>query len=307
MIVSSTVRTAIRSIFHTPVRSALTMVGVVIGIAAVISLVGLGRGLQQQVAAGINDLGATRMTVSSVDPQRATAQRGQGGRANFGGQGAPSLTSADYASIAGLPGVKVATPDEQAQIDVANAASADTATAYELRGVDVGWLSTTKAVVGSGRFFTADQIANKSDVVMLGEQAARDLFGATDPIGKTLMVGATRVSVIGVLDSDGDQNPRSSVDGQIVAPWTSWLTITGTDNLSSLVVFATNVDAVAQLQEAMTDVLLSRHGIVAGANPDVAITSSADLLQTRSDVAAGFSSTLVGIAAVARSWAESAS
>lgn len=298
MIVWKTLRTALRSIMHTPLRSFLTILGVVIGIAAVISLVGLGRGLQQQVTGRISDLGATRLTVSSVDPERPTAQRGRGGRASFRNQDRPTLTAGDYTAIASLPGVAAATPDDLQQIDVASDAGARTAAAYQLRGVDVAWTALSSANVAAGSFLTAEQVQAKQLVVVLGARAATELFARSDPVGKKITVGGRSMTVVGVLGSDGRRNPRTSVDGQIFTPWTSWLSLTGRPALSTLTVRAVDEDAVAGVQSDANQVLSQRHQVGPSGNPDFSVTSATDLLRARTEVTAGFSAALTGIAAI---------
>ncbi|NUT45798.1 MAG: FtsX-like permease family protein [Saccharothrix sp.] len=288
------VTTAVKSIVHNAGRSVLTVLGVVIGIAAVISLVGLGQGLRDQVSGSLGELGTRTVTVSGAEPSRETVQR-RGGRAMFGAGNTATLTTDDYRAIADNPDVAAASPTEQTRIDVALTADAAEATAYQLRGVDVDWAEVDKAVpsVASGTWFTREQVDGAQPVVVAGAEAATALFGATDPLGRTITIAGVEVTVVGVLAPGDGANPRANPDGGLVVPYTTFLTLTERTALSTVTAIAATEDAVDGVVAAVTADLDAAH-----AEADFTVQKASDLLSARSDITSGFTTTLTGIAAI---------
>lgn len=292
--------TAVRNIAHNAARSALTVLGVVIGIAAVIALVGLGQGLQRQVAGSLGELGARKLTVASVDPTRERVNRVGGRAGGLDATATATLTTADYRAIASRPDVTAASPVEQARVDVATSAAAETADAFQLRGVDLGWPQVEEHVpaVARGTMFTREQVDSAAPVVLLGASAAGELFPDADPVGGTLLVGDREVTVVGVLAPAEGASPRNNPDDLLVTPYTTWLDLTGRTALGTVVVVATDEEAVPGVQEGITATLTAAHGITGDARPDFAVETAASLLSARGEVTAGFTATLTGIAAI---------
>ena len=336
----TTVAQSVRSLAGNPVRSGLTVLGVVIGIAAVIAVVGLGKGLQQMVAGSLSALDANRITVTATDPSRPVSQRqmGDGGGPPAGGPGmgdagagsggastgasggfqfattTPSITPADITAMAAVPGVAAVSPDSSQRLDVATVPLAAQATGYDVVGVAAPYAEMKDYEVATGTWLTPAQVADSAAVVVLGAQAANELFPAGDAVGQTIYVADQPMSVVGVLASETTSaasgpattpgappaggDPRNNPDQKLFTGYLQWATLTGASAYSSVIVDATSEDAVAGTSAELDALVRSNHGIAADANADVTVSTAADVLAARSQITSGFTSTLTGIAAV---------
>lgn len=302
---------SLRSIWNNKVRSGLTILGIVIGIAAVIALVGIGKGLQSNVTQRLSGLGTTRITVRSQDPNRPTAQRqgaggppgggaggGRGGF-NFGAATTETLTEADYTAIRNISDIAAASPDSNAQVDVAKTADATTATAYQLYGVDVDFQKIQKLELAQGSFLTATQVNNNEPVAAIGQSAAQEIFGDSNAaVGQKLYIKGQEFNVVGVIKEPTDATPFNNPAQNIYTGYKTWLQVNGKTEFASLVADAKSESAVDNAATAIKQVLMVSHGIADANKLDVGISTSKDLLATASNVATSFTSTLTGIAAI---------
>src|SRR3984957_15512701 len=191
-----TLRTGLGAVLSHRLRSGLTMLGILIGIAAVILTVGFGEGAQAKVGGEINALGSNLLVVS---PGSATASTGI--RGGFGS--ASTLTEADATALAS----KTVAPDVAAVAPATQRSETLTATGTNWTTTVVGttpdWLSVRARSVTEGRFLTqADENADAA-VAVLGATTAEELFGLRDPVGQTVTVNGLPLTVIGVLNTVG--------------------------------------------------------------------------------------------------------
>lgn len=309
MSVFSMIKQSLSSIWHNGFRSFLTVLGIVIGIAAVISLMGLGKGLQESVTSSLGDLGTTSVTVSSADPERQTAERESGGGGGHGGGPSgpggftfggsdPTITVGDYEQILATPGVAAASPADKKQLDLTKKKDAPTATAYDVLGVDSSYESIKDLTVADGAFLTQEQVDNKKRVVVLGAAVAEEFYGSKNPVGKDLYLSDQAFSVVGVLAPDDGDDLRNNTDDQIMTGFERWLMLLDADAFATVSVLAIDEDSVEEVVNQIEAGLTAAHAISDGDNPDFAVTSSASLLETRSDIVGGFTNTLTGIAAI---------
>lgn len=302
MNVFAMIRQSLASIGHNGVRSALTVIGIVIGIAAVISLVGLGNGLQQQVTASLGDLGGTTITVSSADPERPTAQRGPGGAGRPGGFAftatEPTLTVADYEAMAAVPGVIAASPSLSQVIDATTTEDADTAAGYQLRGVDVDYAEIAALEVVSGSWLSETDVEQSAATAVLGSATAEELFPGEDPVGATLYLADQPFTVSGVLGEPATADPRAASEASVFVPFTAWLDLTQTEQLAEVTLLAADEDSVAGVAEQIEATLQTAHPANEDGQTNFSVTTSAQLLEARSSIVSGFSTTLTGIAAI---------
>lgn len=297
-------RQSFRSIVHNPIRSALTVLGIVIGIAAVISLMGLSNGLKAQVTSGISDLDAQRITVSTTDPNRPTAERqdpgpgqppgGSRGGFSFSNQD-PTLTVANYQDLAGLNGVAAASPRGQEQVDVAKTKNATKATGFDLAGVSTQYAALSGLAVANGTWLTDESSAS----VVLGSEAATTLFGnATAASGQTIYIKDTPFKVVGVLApiperSGGAIGPGGMVNNQAFTGYSQWLDLTGAKAFSTILLDAASEDQVDTVVSEAESTLATSH-----TKADFEVTTNAQVLSTIAEVSGGFTTALIGIAAI---------
>ena len=290
-----TLRTGLDAVRTHRLRSGLTVLGIMIGIAAVILTVGLGQGAQGQVRGEINSLGTNLLTVS---PGSTTSSSGI--RGGFGS--ASTLTQSDATALAS----KAAAPDINAVAPVAS--SSETLTdsvntnnwTTTVNGTDPSWQTVRNRTVTEGRFIDDQDVADHTAVAVLGPATVTELFGGADPVGQTVNVNGVPLTVIGVLNSVGDASTAGTdQDDQVVVPLsTASERIFGTTSLSSILIQSDSSGTLsAAYQEADTE-LLALHGITTAADADFTIASESSLVSTATSVDKTLTILLGGVAGI---------
>jgi putative ABC transport system permease protein len=272
----------------------LTMLGILIGIAAVVLSVGLGLGSQQEVGAQISSLGSNLLIVS---PGSTTSTGGI--RGGFGS--ASTLTIGDAEALAS----PTAAPDITGVAAVKNSSLAVTAGSTNWTTTVVGtspsWLDVRARTLSGGRFLTDEDNSNEAAVTVLGSETATELFGRTGVIGQTVTINGIAFTVIGVLESAGSDS-SSNLDDQALVPLSTSANrlVGGTsrDSVSTIYLQAASTDTLsAAYQEAQT-LLLNLHGITSASSADFSIASQESLLATATSVSRTLTILLTGIAAL---------
>ena len=289
----------VKSIVANPARSFLTVLGIVIGIAAIISLLGISRGLQEQVTTQLSGLDATQVTVSSQNAQRQSAQRdfgpGPAGAPGPGGfnfrAGRPHLTLEDYKSLAALPNVTAATPSDQSQVAVTKNADSDKATAYQLHGVSKEYADMSDLEVKEGTWLTS--VSERQ--VVLGHDAAKDLGR---DVGQHIWLDGKKFTIVGVLaktdQETGMPAPMASDDNALFTGYKQYLELTDATAFSRIELAATSEEVAATVAADVDGLLQGRHE----GKENYAVSTNEDLLSTITEVSGSFSRTLAGIAAI---------
>ncbi len=205
-------RTAISSLGANKLRAGLTLLGIVIGVTAVISLMSIGRGAQESITSRIESLGTNLLFVRP-------GETSQGGI--FGGQGSAStLTLEDAYSLLDpvlAPSVAAVAPEISTTGQVV-AAGQNTFT--QVIGVTPEYQFVRNFPIGSGQFISSTHVQNISEVAVLGSQVAETLYGFRDPVGQTLRINGRQFTVVGVLEGQGG-NALGIFDNQILVPITT--------------------------------------------------------------------------------------
>jgi putative ABC transport system permease protein len=199
------VRIAWEGVARNKVRSLLTMLGVIIGVAAVIIMIAISAGTEATIAEQIEGLGANLVFISG----------GFGRGVPGGGQMGPQLVYDDAAVVASVAGVTGTVVDQTTTQTVK--AGATVLDGVSLVGTTPDFPAVREVAVDRGRFFNQAESAHKARVVVLGSGVAGDLFGQSDPLGQTIVAGSTRLTVIGVAASKGIVG-NTDFDGQIYVP-----------------------------------------------------------------------------------------
>jgi len=288
-----TFRTATDAIRSHRMRSILTMLGIVIGIASVILTVGLGQGAQDKVKDQISALGSNLLIVS---PGSTTSSGGV--RGGFGS--ATTLTLQDAAAI----GDKTAVPDVAAVAPVASTSLSITAGETNWTSSAVGttpsWLDVRAREVSSGRFFTSAEANSGANVVVLGSDSASELFsGPISPVGQTVQIAGTEFTVIGVLSSSGASSSGTSEDDIAVMPIATEKRITGSSSssVSTIYVEGSSQATLSAAYQEIDALLLNSHG-VESSSADFSISSQASLVSTANSTNKTMTVLLAGIAAI---------
>ncbi len=289
-----TLRTSWNSIRCHRLRSGLTMLGILIGISAVILTVGLGLGTQQQVGAQISALGSNLLIVSPGSSTSTTGVRGGFGSAS-------TLTTADAEALAS----SVAAPDIGAIAGVKTSSlpltngSANWTTSVV--GSTASWLTVRSRTLSAGRFITDADNADQAAVAVLGPSTATELFGTTDVVGQTFTANNIQFSVIGVLATVGSDSTANLDDQAIVPISTATNRLLGGATKSSLSTIFIQAASSGQLSAADQEsqaLLLQQHQIATAAAADFTISSQEALLTTATSVSRTLTVLLTGIAAL---------
>ncbi|RLC96112.1 MAG: ABC transporter permease [Chloroflexi bacterium] len=286
-------RVALDGLVVNKMRSGLTMLGVVIGVAAVIALMSIGEGAQASITGEISAIGSNLLIV-----RPGVVVMGPGQSMGNGGGNVTTLTYADAEAIAdpgNVPDAAVVAPlfEQSTQVvfgnENINASVVGTTTEYQ---------DTVEMEVARGRFIEEKDVNGRSNVAVLGYQVAQDLFGGFDPLGKKIKVslssangGRVSLTVVGVLEEKGD-SMISSVDDMIFVPITTAQTkiFDGRNPLGEFIVTSVSIVAAS---EDRTDaavgqietLLLARHNIGPDEDADFSVISQADLLSMATQIA----------------------
>ncbi len=289
-----TLRTGWDAIRSHRMRSALTVLGILIGIAAVVLTVGLGVGAQRKVGSQISALGSNLLIVS---PGSSTASTGL--RGGFGS--ASTLTAEDASSLSSdiaAPDIKAVAPVKQSQLSLVNGATNWTTTVV---GTTPDWLSVRSRSLADGRFITTADDAQSAAVTVLASDTASELFGARDPVGQSVTINSIPFTVIGVLTSAGSDS-TSNLDDQAIVPMsTGAIRLFGgttRNSVSSIYIEARSSSSLSAAYQEATSQLLNRHGITNAASADFTITTQESLLNTVTSVSKTLTILLAGIAAL---------
>lgn len=266
-----TFQIAVSGLYSNKMRSTLTVLGVVIGVAAVIALMSIGRGTQAAITSQINSLGTNLLFVTPG----ATTQGGVG----QGTGTAATLTLEDAQALLQAPDVAGVAPQVQATAQVV-AGRLNTRT--QVLGVTPEYESVRNYPIDQGSFITAAQVTGHAKVVVLGSAVAQTLFGLADPIGQSVKVNGLQYKVIGVLQSKGG-TAFGSQDNQILAPITTvqdrlaaQRTTTGAHAVQSINVQVKTSQATSAAIQEITQILEVRHKITT--TDDFTITNQQDTI-----------------------------
>ena len=291
-------RVAFRALAANKLRTALTLLGMVIGVAAVITLMSIGAGVQTSIEERIREAGTNLLSVSPG----ATSNRFGGFRTRGGTGGVRTLTAQDADAIAeaNIPGITALYASRSFN---GSFVSADGAVQASVNGVSEVYPAVRNAELGTGSFFSADDVARASRVVVIGDTLATDLFPNGEAVGETVRLNTQPFTIVGVLASDGGSSFQSNDNSAFIPlpTLTSRLnpskTSAGDDVVSSIVVqLVDESDAtVAGVTQAIENLLLSRHD---SEEQDFTVGSQADQIETISEITATMSLFLGAVAGI---------
>jgi len=285
-------RVAVRSLRANKLRSGLTMLGMVIGVAAVIALVATGTGAQAQVTAQFESLGSNLLVISPG----ITSFHG----VSMGVATAQSLTNDDVVAIAQLAtSVSAIAPEYSIS---AQAVYGNKNTQTTVLGVTPDYLSVRNYQVARGRFIDSPDLTNQAKVAVLGATVAEDLFGEAliDPLGKTIKINRQNYQIVGILASKG-LGGFQNLDDQVFIPLsTAQIKFGGAGNTSlrAINVQVVSADKMEWAKAELTAILRARHGLAAGQSDDFTVFDQTQLVETIGEVVGIFTVLLGSIAAI---------
>ena len=280
---------SLRSIVSNKVRSFLTALGVMIGVAAVIALVALGNGAQKSVEESLQSLGSNLLILYSGQPKGSSLVRRN--TSNI----VPAITQDDLEFLRGLSSeiVFLATPESSAtgQVKFANKNTVATVVGTGIEYPDIRNFHPIH-----GEFFTDMDLKSRKPVAVIGAQVYKDLFEeGADPVGQKIRINGIGYRVTGIMEEKGS----STSDGQIFIPITAFQRyISGSDKFALVNIQAANLDNMREVQRAIEDEILKLHKLPNMDAADFYIANQLDLLATVQGVASTFTLLLGSIAAI---------
>jgi len=274
MSLAKTLRTALRALTTNKMRSALTVLGIIIGVASVISLMSIGEGSQAAITSNIEALGTNLLFVRAGASSQGVVRGAQGSAA--------TLTLADAEALAQASSVAAVAPQVStfAQV-VAGGENTNT----QILGVTPEYLSVRNYKVADGEFIAEAQVQAKSMVAVLGSSVAETLFGDTSAVGQYIKIDGRQFKVIGVLESKGSTG-FGSQDDVVLAPistvqyrLSSSRTVSGGKTVQTIYVEVVSADQTDAAIQQITSILEQRHKITNGED-DFTISSQQETINT---------------------------
>jgi putative ABC transport system permease protein len=282
------IKVGLRSIARNKMRSALTILGIVIGVGCVIVTDGIGNGASQSIQANISSLGAN---VIMVFPGAVTA----GGARIFSAQS--SLTEDDARAIkTECPSVAYVSAGLRTG---GTAVAGENNWSTEIFGADVDWPFIRSWNVTSGSFFSEAEVKAAAKVAVLGNSVKQNLFPDSDPVGAVMRIGNIPFRVLGVLEKKGGSTMGNDQDDQIVIPYTT--AMKRLSGLKRLGIVQVSAKSPGQIRDAMTEIkalLRQRHRLGPGQDDDFMMRSQEEIAATASETTRTLSVLLASIAVV---------
>ena len=276
------------SLIANKLRSLLTMLGIIIGVAAVIALVSIGNGVKQDIEDSISSLGSNLLVVLPGAPRTPGARSSQGSM--------KSLKISDYEAIAKLEGVKAASPmTNGSYVVIYQNKNWTTAVA----GVNSNFQDVNNWTMTSGRFFSDKNVQNRERVAVVGQTVVKNLFTDEDPVGKEIRVKNIPFRVIGVLKSKGNGTMGNDQDDTVLIPYTTSMErVEGIDYLRRVYVVAKDDGGIDRLQADIENLLRVRHNIKDTNLDDFNIQNMKSIMETVAQTTGTFTLFLGAVAAI---------
>ena len=290
MTLSMTIRIALRAIAANKVRSSLTMLGIVIGVGAVVAMISLGAGAGQSVTNQIQGLGSNLLTVMPS----SGGNGGAGAREALGS--AASLTLRDAEAIKkNIATVVRVSPEYSGRAQVVYQNNNINSS---VNGVTPEYVKVRNVSAAFGRFVDTGDLRTSNRVAVIGQNIVADLFAGADPVGKLIKINNISFNVVGVLASKGGAGFNSPDDTIFIPLSTAQNRVFGVENIGQIGVQVNSADAMTQAVEDIGWLLLGRHNISKPEDADFRIMNQQDILQTMSQVTDTMTVLLGGIAGI---------
>jgi putative ABC transport system permease protein len=283
------IKIAFRALRRNKMRTVLTMLGIIIGVAAVIAMVALGRAAKAQIQSRIAALGQNVIQIFSGSVNRGGVFTG------FGGAG--TLTVDDALAIQNeVPNVAAVSPEVRSGAQIT---AGENNWSTQVMGESVDYLAVRQWDLAGGEMFSENDVRSAAKVCILGKTTADRLFPEDDPVGKIIRIKNVPVKVLGVLKSKGASMFGQDQDDTVIVPYTTGMKkFAGVTMLRSINVSATSSDQVAGVIEATTELLRQRHRIQPGRDDDFIIRDQKEFFETQNAAAETMTALLAGVATI---------
>jgi putative ABC transport system permease protein len=282
-------RIALKALGRNKMRTALTMLGMIIGVSAVITMVALGTGAQTSIEAQIQSAGTNMIMVSAGNFSTGGVRQGQGNAA--------TLIPEDAQAIAQVPGVQytAAQSNTRGQL-VAGNQNWNT----QVQGTDVDLPLIRSWSVNDGAFFTPQDVTTASKVAVLGTVVRDQLFDpATNPVGQVIRISHQPFTVVGVMASKGQSGMGQDQDDVVFVPYTTVLKkLRGITNIQQVTVSAASAGETTKVADNIAQLLRVRHKIQPGDPDDFMVRTMEEMANVRKEATQTMTALLASIAGV---------
>jgi putative ABC transport system permease protein len=287
---------AVRSLFANKLRSVLTMLGVIIGVGSVITLMSVARGAEATITSAYEELGTNVLTVMPQNPEV------EGTFSISPAYALPTLTMDDVQALERVRNIEIISPINENFITV----TADgESKGGLLHGATPEYNEVLNYTIAGGEFINDQHVARRSNVVVLGDEMATELFGDEDPVGQQVKLKKLRFTVIGVLEPKGGGFFGISLDEIVIVPITTYQsrlfpqqTATGEDAVASINFEVTSPEVVDEVTDEIETILRRRHNLTGDDKNDFAVVSQEQVLEIVGQVTAIFSIVFGAIASI---------
>jgi putative ABC transport system permease protein len=283
------IKIAFRALRRNKLRTILTMLGIIIGVGAVIAMVALGKAAKAQVEARIAALGQNVIMVFSGSVNRSGVFSG------FGGAG--TLTVDDATAIQNeVPNVVAVSPEVRSGAQIA---AGENNWSTSVMGEDVDYLTIRVWDIAEGAMFTEADVRSAAKVCVLGKTTADKLFLGESPVGQNIRIKNVPVKVLGVLKAKGVSMMGSDQDDTVIVPYTTGMKrFAGVTMLRNINVSAANAGQLADVQNAIADLLRQRHRIQPGRDDDFILRNQKEIAEAQTATTDVMTALLAGVATI---------
>ncbi|MFK4760357.1 ABC transporter permease [Microbacterium sp. ZW T5_45] len=291
---SETLATAWHAIRSHTLRSLLTVLGILVGVAAVVVTVGLGLGTQKDVSEEISSLGSNLLIVSPGSSTDSSGVRGGFGTST-------TLTASDAEALdseIAAPDVQSVAPEKTSSLSlVAN----DTNWTTTVTATTTSWPEVRSREPAVGEFFSEEDYSTSASVVVLGSETADELFGTTNVVGQSVTIDGSSFEIIGVLESAGSSSSTNLDDAAIIPLTTAASTVMGGTTASAvntIYVKSASDEVLSAAYQEVESILLNVHGITDADSADFTLESQDALVSTATSIYQTLTVLLAGVAAL---------
>lgn len=287
--ISDHLRQAFWSIVSHKLRSALSMLGILIGVAAVIAMLALGTGAQESIRKQLASLGSNLLMIRSGSHQTRGVALGAGAIARF--------TSQDVEAISKIPNVKNVSASVSSS---AQAVYANENCSTQVQGVSVNYAQMRAAVPTTGRFFTEEEVRMRARVAVVGVTVLKQLFPNENPLDAYIKINRINFKIIGILPEKGAAGPHDQDDIIIIPVTTGMYRLLGKQYIDSIDVEVNDISSMDEVEDAIKALLIKRHRLTTLKDREEAfeIRNMADIKQTLEATTKTISMLLGSIAAI---------
>jgi len=288
MRITSLIKTAGKSILRNRVRSLLTMLGIIIGVASVVVMVSIGEGAQLDIRQQIESMGTNVLTVRLGNMSRGGIRIAQGMR---------TLTIQDVDRLRGIPGIAAVSPVSRATGQIVGGTGNWRTQAL---GVTADYLTIRSWELADGVMFTEQDTRNSAKIAVIGKTVANELFPGLDPVGQSVRVGAIPVKVVGVLRERGQGAMGDDQDDILLMPVTTVMQrMNGTARfIDQIMISAESMDVINDVQAQVEEALRAAHRLPPSADSDFNIRNQSEMMERATETARVMTMLLGAIAGI---------